>query len=211
MLNAKWITKNQNTRLYQIPLPIIGLTGGIATGKSTVAEFLRTNNVPVIDADKLVKNIYQKKDTVEFIKNNFPEAVENNSIIFTRLRKLAFTNPSIKKQLEDYIYALLPGEFATAFKALPPSPYIVYDVPLLFEKGLDQFLDTTICVYAPREIQIERLMKRDGVDQSLAEKILDQQMNIEDKKNKANLIINNTQNKDQLEAECKKVLAQLVI
>lgn len=211
MLNTKWITKNQNTRLYQIPVPIVGLTGGIATGKSTMAEFFRKNNVPVIDADKLVKNIYQKKDTLEFIKNNFPEAVENNSIVFPRLRELAFTNPIIKKLLEDFIYALLPGEFTTVFKALPPSTYIVYDVPLLFERGLDQFLDVTICVYAPREIQIERLMERDGVDQSLAEKILDQQMNIEDKKKKANLIINNTQSKDQLEAEFKKVLAQLAI
>lgn len=209
MLNTKWITKNQNTRLYHIPVPILGLTGGIATGKSTVAELFRKSNIPVIDADKLVKNIYQKQDTIAFIKNNFPESMENNSIVFVRLREVAFSNPAAKKKLEDFIYALLQSEFTSAFKALPPSPYIVYDVPLLFERGLDQFLDVTVCVYAPRPMQIERLIKRDGIDQLLAEKILDQQMNIEEKKDKANLVINNTQNMKQLDAEFKKLLVQL--
>lgn len=198
MLNKKWITKNQNTRLYQIPVPIVGLTGGIASGKSTVAELFRQHNISVIDADQLVKNIYKKNETVEFIKSNFPSVMENNKIIFSKLRELAFNNPAIKTKLEAFIYSHLPEEFIQVFKTLPPSPFIVYDVPLLFEKNLDQLIDVSICVFTPRSIQIERLINRDHITKDLAEKILDQQMNIEEKKAKADIIIENIKNKNDL-------------
>jgi len=211
MLKEKWVTKNQNTRLYQIPVPIVGLTGGIASGKSTIADLFRKNNIPVIDADKLVKHIYQNEITINFIKSNFPQAVENNSIVFSRLRELAFTNPQVKKKLEDYIYALLPTEFTNSYKALPPAPFIVYDVPLLFEKGLDQLLDVTLCVYLPRSLQIERLIKRDGITKDLAENILNQQMNIEEKKNKASLVIDNSSDVIQMQEEFNKIFSELVI
>lgn len=209
MLHKKWITKNQNTRLYQIPVPIIGLTGGIATGKSTVAELFEKNNIPIIDADKLVKNIYQKNETIQFIKNNFPDVIENNTIVFSKLREKAFSNVQVKTKLEDYIYALMPQEFLLAFSKFPTSSYIIYDVPLLFEKGLDKFLDATICVYITKEMQIDRLIRRDGIDANLAKKMLDQQINIEDKKDKADLVVNNVGSLEQLQAEFKRVLLEL--
>jgi dephospho-CoA kinase len=211
MLNAKWITKNQNTRLYQIPVPIVGLTGGIATGKSTVADLFRKKNIPVIDADKLVKNIYQKTATVEFVKNNYPDVMENGAIIFPKLRELAFSTPEVKKKLEEYIYALLPSEFTNAFTLLPSAPFIVYDVPLMFERGLEAFIDCTICVYSPSALQIERLMKRDGINEDLAKNILNQQMNIEDKKSRANLVITNIGSLGHLEADFESSFSKLTI
>jgi dephospho-CoA kinase len=211
MLNAKWITKNQNTRLYQVPIPIVGLTGGIATGKSTVAELFRRKNIPVIDADKLVKNIYQQTSTVEFVKNNFPSVIENGVIIFPKLRELAFYTPEVKKKLEEYIYALLPSEFTNAFTLLPSAQFIVYDVPLMFERGLEAFIDCTMCVYSPSALQIERLMKRDGINEDLAKNILNQQMNIEVKKSRANLVIINKGSLSQLEAEFESVFSNLTI
>jgi dephospho-CoA kinase len=209
MLNTKWIKKNQNTRLYHTQVPIVGLTGGIASGKSTAAELFRQQNIPVIDADSLVKSIYRKKETVEFIKNNFPNAIQNGAIDFSLLRELAFSTPTIKKKLEDFIYALLPEEFSRALQELPPSEFIVYDVPLLFEKGLDQFIDATICVYIARDQQLERLMNRDGIDRTLAEKILGQQMDIEDKKNKADLVIDNTGSPIEMRSNFNTVFEKL--
>jgi dephospho-CoA kinase len=187
----------------------LGLTGGIASGKSTTAELFRQQNIPVIDADLLVKKIYKKKETFDFIKNNFPEVIENKNINFSRLREMAFTRPEIKKRLEDFIYAHLPTEFSKAYQALAPSPFIVYDVPLLFEKHLDQLIDTSLCVYSQRSLQLERLMKRDGVEQILAEKMLDQQMNIEEKKLKANIVIQNTGSLEQLLGDFRRIFLEL--
>ena len=116
MLNANWITKNQNNRLYQIPVPIIGLTGGIACGKSTVAGLFRQHNISVIDADLLVKNIYKKSETIEFIKNSFPTAMDDNLISFVKLRELVFNHPEIKLELEQFIYNRLPIEFKKTFR-----------------------------------------------------------------------------------------------
>jgi dephospho-CoA kinase len=209
MLNVKWITKTRESRLYQVPVPIVGLTGGIASGKSTVAKFFQLKDVPVIDADKLVKNIYKKTETIDFIKNNFSEVIENNSINFSSLRELVFTQPDIKKRIEDCIYTQLPEEFIKEFKSFPQSPFIVYDVPLLFEKGLEHFIDTSICVYSPRKVQLERLIKRDNIDQLLAQKILEQQINIEEKKDKANLVIDNSGTFEQIHKEFNKIFSEL--
>jgi dephospho-CoA kinase len=62
-LKNNWVTKNKSNRLYEVPVPILGLTGGISTGKSTVAQLFREAGIPVIDADQLVKGIYQKKSS----------------------------------------------------------------------------------------------------------------------------------------------------
>ena len=136
-LKNSLVKKTQDNRLYNIPIPIIGLTGGIASGKSTVAELLRKKNIPVIDADRLVKNIYQMPETKAFIKTHFSDAVVDNEIIFKKLREIAFSSESSKKILEDYIYALLPIEFKKSFSLLNSPSLLVYDVPLLFEKNLN--------------------------------------------------------------------------
>lgn len=197
-LKAKWITKNLETRLYQIPVPIIGLTGGIGTGKSTVAEILRAKNIPVIDADKLVKNIYQKPETLTFIAKHFPHVMEDGKIVFKKLRETAFIDVSAKKLLEDFIYAYLPDEFKKAYADFSNPHFIVYDVPLLFEKKLNGLIDLSVCVYAPREIQIERIVERDKSEKALAAKILESQMDIEEKKTRADLVILNCDGMEEL-------------
>ena len=108
-LKSKWITKNPENRLYHMPVPIIGLTGGIGTGKSTVSDILLKKNIAVIDADKLVKNIYILPETLEFVSKHFPLAFQNGSIDFTKLREIVFADPSAKKSIEDFIYAYIPS------------------------------------------------------------------------------------------------------
>lgn len=205
-LKAKWITKDSNNRLYQIPVPIIGLTGGIGTGKSTVASTLREKGIAVIDADKLVKNIYQKDKTFKFISDYFPSSILAGEIQFPLLRKIAFDDPSSKSRLEDFIYKELPAEFKKAYSDFKDPSFIVYDVPLLFEKKLNLLVDLSVCVYAPREMQIERILKRDRSSNELASKIVDDQMNIEDKKACADLIIINDQGPLELKLKIEQFL-----
>lgn len=191
-LKANWITKDPATRLYQIPVPIIGLTGGIGTGKSTVAEILRSHGIPVIDADGLVKNIYKKSETLDFISKHFPHAIEDGMIVFKKLRETVFVDARAKKLIEDFIYASMPEEFKKAFGQFDHPLFVVYDVPLLFEKNLSSLVDLSVCVYAPRPLQIERIVKRDNSSVELATKILENQMDIEEKKKRSDLIIDNT-------------------
>lgn len=179
-------------RLYQIPVPIIGLTGGIGTGKSTAADMLRKNGLAVIDADANVKAVYKKPETLVFIKSHFPSAVINDQIDFKKLREIVFINPDAKLLVEDYIYARLPQAFLDAYTLLNKPSLIIYDVPLLFEKKLHLLVDVSVCVYAPRETQIERLMARDQSPRELAEKILSSQLDIEEKRKLSDFTIENT-------------------
>jgi dephospho-CoA kinase len=208
-LKNKWITKDKSTRLYNIPVPIVGLTGGIATGKTTIAQMFRDEDIPVIDADRLVKSIYQKKESFDFVQKHFVDAIVEEAIHFKTLRELAFKTPQNQGKLETFIYAQMPAAFLEAFKEFGPCEFIVYDVPLLFEKGLHSKTDVSVCAYSPREIQLQRLMKRDNISLELAETILTKQMDIEEKKKKADLFIENMGTHTDLNHNFIKILNEL--
>lgn len=205
-LKSNWITKTAATRLYGIPVPIIGLTGGIGSGKSTVAQLFKDVGIPVIDADKLVKSIYEKKSSYDFVYKHFPEATSENVIQFKKLREVAFMNAENQLVLENFIYSQLPDAFKEAYQAQSVHEFVVYDVPLLFEKKLNDKIDTSVCVYAPKNTQIERLVKRDNISLDLSEKILSKQMDIEDKKLKSDLYIENLSDLSLLKKNFDKLM-----
>lgn len=201
-------TLTPSTRLNESPVPIIGLTGGIATGKSTVAKMLKKSGIAVIDADKLVKDIYEKPETLEFIKGLCPEVIDPSGIQFPKLREVFFQDQEIKNKVEAFIYQRLPAQFKNELHKNTNAKSVVYDVPLLFEKGLDQSIDLTVVVYAPRKVQLARLKTRDGTLEELAKKILDQQMDIEEKKTRADIVIDNSQTEQELAEEVNRLLRQ---
>jgi dephospho-CoA kinase len=213
-LKSNWITKDKTSRLYGIPVPIIGLTGGIATGKSTVAQMFKDVGVPVIDADKLVKSIYAKQSSYEFVLQHFPDAITNNDIHFKRLREIAFMTAENQLILETFIYSQMPVAFKEAFKEAhlshPQHEFVVYDVPLLFEKNLNTKVDASICIYTPRTTQLERLVKRDQINIQLAETILSKQMDIKEKKKKSDLIIENLGDLTTLKNNFDKLMTILI-
>ncbi len=151
----------------------------------------------IIDADQLVKNIYKNKESLQFIKKEFPECTNEDGIIFAKLREVFFKDTKKQKLIEKYIYQKLPEEFHKEFLKLK-GDYIFYDVPLLFEKKLDQYIDMTVCVYASKDEQIKRLIKRDSISKELAEEIISKQLSIEEKKKKSDYIIDNSENKKNL-------------
>lgn len=209
-LRRELIKRLPQQRLYQLPVPIIGLTGGIATGKTTVSNLLNQKGLAVINADSLVKEIYSWPETIQFVQDHFPHAIAEEKILFPILRQTVFNNLAAKDLIEKFIYQRLPLAFQSAFERLSSPAFVIYDVPLLFEKGLDQLVDTTTLVYAPRSVQKERLIKRDQISSALAENILDQQMDIETKKTKAEFIIDNTKTDTELLKEVDSFLQKVI-
>jgi len=200
---------SKDQRLYQLDVPVIGLTGGIATGKTTVSHKLQEKGFAVINADHLVKDIYALPETLEFIKGEFPDVIMNEQIQFPLLRQFVFANSENKVKIENFIYARLAQAFKEAFKKFDHPQMIIYDVPLLFEKSLQPLFDMTVLVYAPREIQRTRLIKRDNVLEEMADAMLNSQMDIEEKKAKADFIIDNSKSESELAEEINRLLHKL--
>jgi dephospho-CoA kinase len=191
-LRSQWIRLSKEERLYQLSVPVIGLTGGIATGKSSFAHLLREKGVHVIDADKLIKKIYQKEDVIAFIKENVPLALEGGKINFRHLREQVFGKADLKSNLEQFLYAHMPTTFKEEINQRPEATWVIYDVPLLFERSLNYLVDQSIVVYTTPQIQLDRLMKRDHIDQDFAERIISHQMPIEEKKKLAHYVVDNS-------------------
>lgn len=208
-LKKTLIKLKESDRLHGLQKPIIALTGGIATGKSTVARILKSRGIHILDADQMVKGIYKTKEAQDFIKNNFPSAW-NDGINFSKLRELVFQDIEVKSAVEKFIYARLPEAFQEAAAKSAEEAFLLYDVPLLYERQMEEKVDVVILVYAPRQLQLERLMKRDAADKSAAERILDQQMDIEDKKKKADFIIDNSGAEKDLAAKVESLLLQIL-
>jgi dephospho-CoA kinase len=158
----------------------------------------------------LVKDIYKKKESMEFLLKSFPDAVHENVINFKKLREIAFRNADNQKKLETFIYAQLPDVFKKTYEEQPPHEFIVYDVPLLFEKHLNDKVDLSICVYADRKTQLERLIKRDLINSELAENILSKQMDIEEKKKNADIVIQNVDDITTLKKNFEDLMIKLL-
>lgn len=211
-LNKAQIKIQPKDRLYDLSIPIIGLTGSIATGKSTVSKFLTSKGVPLIDADYLVKEIYKTQECLDFIKNLCPESVTKNEIDFKILRKFFFDSQDIKLKIENYLYERLPVTFNSELAKLDFSKFdfLVYDVPLLFEKNLQDKLDLTIVCYTPQKLQIKRLMKRDSLSHDQALKIINSQISIESKKKLADHVIDNSGNLEDLHCAIDLLLSKIL-
>lgn len=208
-LNEKFIRLKPDFRLYNFGKPIIALTGGIATGKSTVTKLLEARGLKIIDADALVKSIYSKPESQDFIRTNFPAAWKEGSIHFPSLRELFFQNPKVKELVEGFIYSRLPLAFREESMKIKDQDFYIYDVPLLYERQLETKVDLAIVVYAPRAVQLARLIDRDGTREEIRNKILDQQMDIELKKEKADFVIDNSGTLEELTVDVDQLLRQL--
>lgn len=210
-LDSQFVRLKPEKRLYQLHVPVIGLTGGISTGKSTVAKLFQAHGLSVINADLLVKEIYKNQNTKNFIADRYPECVKNNEIDFSILRSRFFRDTNTKSIIEKFIYQGLPEAFHNAFTKLGPALTVVYDVPLLFEKHLESMVDVSVVVYAPPNVQRSRLMIRDNHQESQAQNIMDQQIPIDQKRGKADFVVDNSGSLEELTAEVDKLLRKIII
>lgn len=189
---------------------IIGLTGGIATGKSTVCKILKKLDIKVIDSDKIAHQVLNFDNVKKEIKEQFGETIIDNegNINKKKLGKAVFDDDKLRKQLETIthpkIIELIDKKINKYQK--DKEEIIVLDVPLLFETSLDKKVDETWVVYANKETQIKRLKKRDNFNRKDAIKRINAQMPLEDKVKKADVVIKNEDTIKELENKVHKLV-----
>jgi dephospho-CoA kinase len=183
---------------------LIGLTGGVATGKSTVAKMLEACGAVVIDADELAREVVQPdKPAWREIVHRFGRSVLNvdNTINRQVLGQIAFRNRQKLKQLEHIIHPRVAREQIRLTREAARKDQhavVVYDVPLLFETGIDKRVDQTIVVTADQTVQIARLRKRNGLTRAEALRRIRSQMPLAMKRRRADHVLDGTMPKNRL-------------
>lgn len=196
-------------RLHKILTPIIAITGGIASGKSTVVQLLKNSGYNVLSADHLIKQIYTTVEVKKFIQLKKPQSCKNDSIDFKILRTETFNDPGFKLELEKLLYSKLPEVFWSNYEILQTQKYLFYEVPLLFEKKLQTFVDLVVLIHAKPQLQLERISLRDQSDIETNQKIIKAQLPFEDKKDFAHFILENNGNEDQLQLQVQELILKL--
>ena len=181
---------------------IIGITGGIASGKSTVTNFLRQNSFQVVDADAVVHQLQKPGGRLfQALVQHFGQEIilENGELNRPLLASLIFSNPEEQEWSKQIQGEIIREELATLRDQLAQTESIFFmDIPLLFEQDYVPWFDETWLVYVDRDIQVERLMKRDQLSKDEAESRLAAQWSLEKEKHMASHILDNNGNRDQL-------------
>jgi dephospho-CoA kinase len=193
---------------------LIGLTGGIASGKSTVATILKQLGAAVINADELSREVVQPgkgawKEIVETFGANVLQS--DKTLDRKKLRTMVFDNPEARKQLEAIIHPKVRALAEEKIRELAAAgrSIIVYEVPLLFEGQLHHWLRPVILVACDINTQRQRLRDRDQLTNTEAQQHIDAQMSLEEKRKLADYVIENNGNIEELEQQVKSVLESI--
>jgi dephospho-CoA kinase len=172
----------------------VGLTGSIATGKSEVAKLLSGAGIPVFDSDAEVHGLYADGQTVDLIGKTFPGVVVDGNIDRQLLGQRVLASPEDLKKLESLIHPLVKEkrkEFISRWRK-QECPFVILDIPLLYETGEDQKVDYVVVVSADDEIQRKRAMARPGMTGEKLASILARQMPDAEKRSRADFVVENS-------------------
>jgi len=187
----------------------IALTGGIATGKSTVCSILKLHGFLTIDADKIAHILLDRHSTKIALMFG-QEFIENGKVLRKKLGKIIFSDEKEKLKLEAFIHPLIKEEIIkeAAIFEKQNKPYFI-DIPLFFET-MHYPIPKSLVIYTPKMLQIERLMKRDGITKEEAMTKISNQMDIEKKKTLADFVIDNSTNLKNLQKEVERVIKEIL-
>jgi dephospho-CoA kinase len=193
---------------------LVGLTGGIATGKTTFAAALRDLGVPVIDADLLARDAVRKGSPVlsEVARAFGPSVIGPDGELDRKaMATIVFGDPAARARLEAIVHPAVRAAVAaeTARLAAAGHDLAFYDVPLLYERGLEREVDCVVVVHAPREAQLSRLAARDGLTLPEADARLAAQLPIDEKAARADVVVENGGDLASLSARAGPLLAAL--
>ena len=190
---------------------IIGITGSIGCGKSTLARNLKKIGGIVYNPDIWVKNLYMKKDFLEIIKKNFPQVFdEKNNFYKRKLREIVFNNAKELKKLEGIIHPILKEKFKKIIRRNSRRENIIFlDVALLYEMNWDKYCDYVVVVDVDEKIQKNRVIERDHIKEEDFYKIVKQQMPQSEKIKRADFVINTAQKENVNLAEMIRIVGMI--
>lgn len=208
-------------RLFQQPhvilraMILVGLTGGVATGKTTVAKMFQQCGASIIDADLLARQVVEPgKPAWRAIVKLFGETVlkRDRSINRQVLGSIIFSNANQRRQLERIIHPRVAREQARVTKAIArkyPKAVVIYEVPLLFEVGVDKRVDKIIVVIADQATQIARLKKRNGLSRTEAIRRIQAQIPLAKKIHRADHVLNGASSRPLLRKQVRQLFKSL--
>jgi dephospho-CoA kinase len=190
---------------------IIGLTGGIASGKSTVSGMLQDLGAVIIDADKIAREVVEpNQPTWLKIKQRFGEDIfhEDGQMDRKKLGAIIFKDGQARTDLNAIIHPAIRERMMQQREKAERegTELIVMDIPLLFESELEYMVEKILVVYVPEEIQKDRLMLRDQIDEELALQKMSSQLSIELKKEKGHAFINNSGSFDETREQLNYII-----
>ena len=190
---------------------IIGLTGGIGSGKTTVAKEFSAFGIPVYITDQEAKNLMQTDLVLDQIREVFSDAVfENGLLQREKLSEIVFNDPVKLKELNDIVHPAVNKHFKKWLQEHQNHPFVIYESAILFESGSYKACDYVINVVAPLEMRIERVMERDNTTREKVLERIKNQWNDEEKSSKSDFIIDNSSAKGR-KLEIVKILKILGI
>jgi len=189
-------------------MKIIGITGGIGSGKTTITKYIESLGYPVYIADDQAKNLLDTEEVVNEIRNVFgEEIIENNLVDKKKLATFVFGNEDKLKKLNEIVHPKVRQHFINWLKQCD-KPFVVKEAAILFESGAYKDCDYTILVTAPEDVRIDRVIKRDNTNKEDVIKRIRSQWSDEDKAKLADFVIQNIdleQSKKEIDEIIKKI------
>jgi dephospho-CoA kinase len=181
---------------------IIGLTGGIGSGKTTIARYIESKGVPVYIADIEAKKVMEQPKIINALQTAFgTDIVSNDAVNRSKLSKIVFNNPEKLALLNSIVHPAVKEHFKDWLNVHQSSPYVVKETAILFETGGDNDCYKTISVVAPVEKRIDRVVKRDSLTKEQVEERMNNQWTDEQRMKASDFVIVN----DEIEAAKKQV------
>lgn len=193
---------------------VIGLTGGIASGKSTVSSYLIAKGYQVIDADKIAREVVEKDSIgLKKIVNIFGQSIldKNGCLNRRKMREIVFNDQKSLTQLEKITHPLIIDKIKRSIKELRCNDdvsVVFLDCPLLFEMSLEHLVDEVWLISTSTQNQINRIVKRDDTTPSKAKNIINQQMSLEKKVQKSDVVIENNKTINALKLKIDQLLKE---
>jgi len=194
---------------------IVGLTGGVASGKTAVSEVLKEEGAYIIDADQIARELVQPHGPAwnELVRTFGKEILQGDeSIDRKKLADMVFVDPNQRKLLNQILHPLITGEMDRRTREIGQKnseAVVVIDAPLLIELGYHRKMDKLIVVTSTQDQQIERLKEREGLNSGAALRILSSQMPLEEKVKLADIVIRNEGSLDETKKRAREVFQEL--
>lgn len=182
---------------------VIGLTGGIASGKTEAALFLESLGAGLIDADRISREVILIPEIHRLLKTTWPQAFENDSLNRKKLRQVIFASKEEREKLNQLLHPVIVKRIVEEIQKCTREVCVVM-APLLIEAGLHQMVDEVWVISAPKEFQVKRLLERDEISEKEASAMIESQLSTEEKIAHSHHMFTNNGTLDHLKSQLKK-------